>query len=388
MSFGLGSVALNLVREQRALGMDAKIWCLDEPSDIAWALDAVPLPRESIATFKSSGPRSFGYSRALERAAVHEVGSDVDVLHQHGIWTCVSRVSNLWRRRFQGPTIIAPHGSLEEWAVRRSRWKKTLAKAAYERENLREAACFHALAEPEADGLRRYGVRRPIAVIPNGVSAEWIDRAGSGSRFRVRYALPEGVRIMLYVGRITPVKNLAALVRAMARSRKLLRGWLLVVAGTDEFGYRRKLDQLIAELGIVDFVRFVGFVSGELKRDAYAAASVFVLPSLREASPVSVLEALGAGIPVLATQGTPWGELESHRCGWWPAVDVASITHSLRTVFGMPSDELAEFGSRGRDLVRESYTWAAAAAKCQELYGWLLGAADQPRNVYASGSAE
>src|SRR5258708_16942054 len=110
-----------------------------------------------------------------------------------------------------------------------------LAKLAYENENLQRAACFHATSATEADGFRDYGVTKPIAVIPNGLSKAWIDSRGDGSRFRAEYGINDETRIVLYVGRVTPVKNLEMLLEAMAAMRSDLRGWQLVVAGPDEF---------------------------------------------------------------------------------------------------------------------------------------------------------
>ena len=69
------------------------------------------------------------------------------VIHQHGIWTGVSAATRSWRVRRHGVSVIAPHGSLNAWALRRSRWKKALALAVYERSNLRNASCLHALSQ-------------------------------------------------------------------------------------------------------------------------------------------------------------------------------------------------------------------------------------------------
>ena len=171
------------------------------------------------------------------------------------------------------------------------------------------------------------------------------------------------------------------LLAAMGRSKHMLRDWILVIAGTNEFGYKRKLDNLIADLALERFVRFVAFVPQELKRDAYAAASAFALPSLREASPISVLEALGAGVPVLTTRGTPWQELEQNRCGWWCEVELGSMVRSLHVVLSSSPSLLAEYGARGRELVRTKYTWSIAAQNCLRLYGWIRGETERPEFV-------
>jgi glycosyltransferase involved in cell wall biosynthesis len=379
-------VALNLVREQRALGIDARIWCLDSPAEVSWALQSSGLEAEHIIAFPHTGPTVLEFSTSLDRAVTGPEGRSVDVIHQHGIWTGISRATNSWRGRFGRPTVLAPHGALEAWAVQRSVWKKRLARIAYENRNFRETACFHATALPEAEEFRRYGVRRPVAVISNGLSNAWTDSEGHGSRFRVKCGLPAGARVLLYVGRVTPVKNLEMLVAAMAVAMHTgdLHGWLLVVVGADEFGYQRKLEQLAGQLAIKRFVRFVGFVEQEYKRDAFAAASAFVLPSRKEASPISVLDALGAAIPVLTTRGTPWQELETHQCGWWCDVNVESIGRALGEVLRASPGHLADMGERGRQLVREKYMWSASAASCVDLYQWLMGASARPGFVTES----
>jgi glycosyltransferase involved in cell wall biosynthesis len=347
---------------------------------VLWALQSSGLEPEHIIAFPHIGPRVLEFSTSLERAVTGSAGRGVDVVHQHGIWTGISRAANNWRRRFLRPTVLAPHGALEAWAVRRSAWKKRLARIAYENRNFRETACFHATALSEAEGFRGYGVRPPVAVIPNGLSNAWTDSVGYGDRFRVKFGLPQDARILLYVGRVTPVKNLEMLLVAMAAAmdRGDLHGWLLVVVGADEFGYQRKLEQLAGQLAIKRFVRFVGFVAQEYKRDAFAAASAFVLPSRKEASPISVLDALGAAVPVLTTRGTPWQELERHQCGWWCDVNVESIGRALGEVLRASPRHLADMGERGRQLVREKYMWSTSAASCVGLYRWLLGAGARP----------
>ena len=380
-AFGLGAVALNLVREQRALGLDSGIWCLDNASEVAWALDKGGLSPEAVTTFKPLGPRSFGFSPAMRGAATDAEAQGIDIIHQHGIWTEISETVSAWRRKFGRPTVIAPHGSLERWAIRKSAWKKRIALSLYERGNLRNAACFHATAVPEAEEFRSYGIETPIAIIPNGISEHWIGSDGNGRAFRSVFRLPRDSRILLYVGRITPVKNLEVFLRAMAELRESLGGWLFVVIGKDEFGYRSQLDRVIEELSLGDFVRFLGFVEEGEKRDAFAAASAVVLPSRREASPISALEALGAGVPVLTTWGTPWQDLETHHCGWWRDAGVESMAQALREVLDLTPKQLSQMGENGRRLVRDRYTWAGAAAEFERVYTWLRFGIGQPPSV-------
>ncbi len=157
-SAGMGSAAVGLVREQLSLGCHATIWTLDrEPAtELAQEND---LPPQAIRCFPSVGPKAVGYSPTMELASKKSTGQSFSLMHQHGIWMANSRVANEWRKASARPTVLSPHGSLEEYALRIARFKKNLATLAYEAKNLREATCLMASSANEARSFRRYGLR-------------------------------------------------------------------------------------------------------------------------------------------------------------------------------------------------------------------------------------
>jgi glycosyltransferase involved in cell wall biosynthesis len=151
-----------------------------------------------------------------------------------------------------------------------------------------------------------------------------------------------------------------------------------VIAGPDENGHRAKIEALSKILGTECLIQFIGPIVGNEKKDAFAASDLFVLPSLSEGAPIVVLEALGAGVPVITTQGTPWQELQTERCGWWVDVSVAGLRKALMQAISIPKSELEEMGKRGKMLVARKYTWAKTAEKTILLYNWLLGKSERP----------
>jgi glycosyltransferase involved in cell wall biosynthesis len=314
----------------------------------------------------------------MEQAAASPLGATYDILHQHSLWLAHSRVTSGWRATFKRPTIVAPHGTLEEYILKRSVWKKRFASLAYQAKNLRLASCLHALSATEVVNIRDYGLRNPVAIIPNGISDVWLASSGDASRFRIKYSISSGKRVLLFLSRIHPKKGVPLLFEAMSSARSQLNDWHLVIAGPDERGHRAELEALSYRLGIEDMIQFVGPLFDEEKRDAFAVADVFVLPTLSEGSPISVLEALGAGVPVLTTYGTPWQELQTFRCGWWVEISVAAIQKALLEAAQNPRGELAAMGLRGQALVAEKYTWPRVAEKSLALYQWLLGRGEQP----------
>jgi glycosyltransferase involved in cell wall biosynthesis len=154
-----------------------------------------------------------------------------------------------------------------------------------------------------SEGLRERLIARGLAAdrvttIPNGVDAR---------RFQVRDRVEARRRLdlardgayILYVGRLSDEKSPGTLVAAMAalRSTHPSAGLLMVGDGP----LRRALSEQVRSLGIGDRVRFVGQQSHGQVATWMAAADCLCLPSLREGSPNVVLEALGSGLPVVAS---------------------------------------------------------------------------------------
>jgi glycosyltransferase involved in cell wall biosynthesis len=278
--------------------------------------------------------------------------------------------------------VLAPHGSLEPWALLKSSRKKALALSLFEGKNLREASCLHATSAAEIGDFRKFGLKGPIALIPNGVSGSWLQSTGEEERFREKFGIPKERRIAFFLSRITPKKGLPMLLDAWADHRDRLRDWCLVIAGSDEFSHLSALVAHVEAASLSDSVIFLGPLYGTDKRDAFAASDVFVLPSHGEGAPMAVLDALGAGVPVLTTQRTPWEDLCRHRCGWWVPDNAGPIGEALVDISLRSREDLVSWGSRGKDLVSLSYSWKLSADKCNHLYSWLLGLAERPQYVH------
>jgi len=134
--------------------------------------------------------------------------------------------------------------------------------------------------------------RRRCAVIHNGIQIP--EQAQSELQYK-RSDHSKGA-VIGWVGRMVPVKNLSTLLNAVAEMASTPPPALLLVGDGPE---RASLEQLAKSLGIFERVRFQGFV--ENPRHFYNQMDVFALPSLHEGIPIALLEALGAGLPVVAS---------------------------------------------------------------------------------------
>lgn len=379
-SFGLGAVALDLVLHQQKLGLHSGIWCSDEIQEAKRLECEYELQAQTIKSFPIFGPHRLSYSPKMEKYARQWTNQNA-IVHQHGIWTGVSRVTNRLRLSSEIPTVVAPHGSLDTWTLKRSSWKKTLALFLYERSNLQNARAIHALTPQEAVACRSFGLRNAIAIIPNGISGKWTASLGEGEEFRIKHNVSNNTSLLLFLGRVTPKKGLPLLIGAMHKLRSHIEKTVLVVAGVNEFGHQQELELLVRQLDLSCQVMFVGPLHGKDKRDAFAAADVFVLPSYSEGAPVVILEALGAGVPVITTKASPWEELITHGCGWWTDSSVDAIADALLDVLPLPQTALKAMGQRGKQLVNEKYTWSRIAEQTIALYDWLLNGGEQPEFI-------
>jgi glycosyltransferase involved in cell wall biosynthesis len=133
------------------------------------------------------------------------------------------------------------------------------------------------------------------------------DRAGT----RRALGIADSTHVGLCVARFHPQKDHATLFRAVARLAKEGRDVLLLLAGGDPFyGFQKQLEELVAAMDLGSRVRFLG-IRDDVP-DLLAACDVFVLPSLYEGLGLVYLEAMAAGRPVLATNGTAIPEVVVH----------------------------------------------------------------------------
>lgn len=339
------------------------------------------------------GPAGLGYAPGLAGM----LPGGVDVAYCGALWKYPAWALLDWQRRTGKPVVVAPHGSLDAWALRNSRWKKRVAGWLFKTEQLRRATCLRALCEAEADAIRAYGLRQRVEVVPNGVVLPEMGKAESGNAEKLKRA---GRRRLVFLGRIHPKKGLVGLIRAWAALKRDMgearfSEWELVIAGWDQGGHEGELKGLCGESGLriadrgglmgdgdanlpdagrstLDSaeVVFFGPAFGEEKEALLRSAEGFALPSFSEGLPMSVLEAWGYGLPVVMTPecNLPEGFASGAALEIRNSETGNAKWEGLRELIGMTDSERREMGMRGRRLVEEKFTWPKVAARMREIY--------------------
>jgi glycosyltransferase involved in cell wall biosynthesis len=295
--------------------------------------------------------------------------TNAQIIHNHGLWLPANHSAARVARRRYVPLITTAHGMLTSWSLGHKSWKKKLALRLYQRRDLEAAGVLHATSRMEADSLRAFGLRQPLAVLPFGIDPP-----------PLAAPLKEPpVREVLFLSRIHPVKGLLNLVKAWAVLRPA--GWRVRIVGPDEVGHRADVEREIRSLGLQQEFIFGGQADAVSKWAIYRGADVFILPSFTENFGVVVPEALACELPVIATKGAPWAELAEHRCGWWIDSGLEPLVGALREATAATDSVRREMGRRGRQLVLERYAWPAIARQFREVYQWLALKAPPPACV-------
>ena len=326
--------------------------------------------------------RSFGYAAGY---AQYLAEACPDIAHAHGLWTYPSLAGYLWHRRTKRPFVYTAHGMLDPWALRNAAWKKRLVRVLWEDAAHRSAACFHVNSEAEHVSARRFGLRNPICVIPNGVD---VPRAAENSKFRNESLLSkfaEDRKILLYLGRLHPKKNVANLIRAWKQTlnshASAREDWTLAIAGWDQAGYERELKRLTSDHGLMTGVRFLGPLFGQEKDAAYRACDAFVLPSLSEGLPMAVLEAWAYAKPVLMTPECNLPEGFAVGAAVQIGTKSGEIAVGLKKLTEMSDSDRTVMGGRGQALVATKFSWPRIGEQMRSVYEWLLSGGPRPESV-------
>jgi glycosyltransferase involved in cell wall biosynthesis len=352
-SDGHAAVCLRLAEEEARRGHVCAVATARAPADGACAAP----PGVDLRHLPLRAPAASGWRRRLPGGgAVARLFREFrpDCVHLHGLWDLVVLAAARQARRAGVPAVLSPHGVLAPWVVRRRRLAKRLAWHLLVRPRLRGAAALLAASAQEAEDIRRWGWRRATPVIPFGADVPDGPEAGAAAA-----APPAAVRTLLFLSRLHAKKGLPLLLQAWAAARPA--GWRLLIAGPGSSQETAAVRAAISQLGLAADVQLAGEVRGAGREALYRGSDLFVLPSHTENFGLVVAEALAHGLPAIATHGTPWSELPARRCGWWVEADAAALARALREATALTGDERRAMGRRGRELVRERYTWSACA---------------------------
>ena len=214
----------------------------------------------------------------------------------------------------------------------------------------------------------------PTALTPNGVDLDLFTQDIDARReLRAAESVPEGTAVVLFVGGDWHRKGLHVAIAALARTspREGPPPVLWIVGSGDEAAHQAIADRL----GVGARVRFFGRRADTHR--FYAAADIFLLPSLYECFPLVALEAAATGLPVIGTDVHGIVDIIDAGGGWLVARTPEDIAGGI-SLLASDEPKRQALGLAGHAYVSD-LSWARSVASVLDVYGSLAGATPQSR---------
>lgn len=312
-----------------------------------------------------------GWARRLEhgRGALRKISGLVrtaDVVHIHGqyLWChLITRIAlQVWKRPFG----VQPHGTLEPYQLRESKWKKRAYNLFVGGWLLRHADYLLVASSEEAGRIRHVEAHR-LLVAPLG--AKLVDARRPSDLEGLLGDTPRE-RCVVFLGRLARKKRPDEAIRCWAAADRPL-GSTLVIAGPDSDWTARELVELADSLGVGGSVHVVGQVSGGAKTWLLERCGSFILPSENENFGVAVAEAMLAGCWCLVSDQVAAREhVLAASAGLAIEVsDGAGWVDGLSSALARSGQQVSDQQARAADYARRYLTWESVAERVLERVG-------------------
>lgn len=318
-------------------------------------------------------PFSMLYSPMMRKALLKD---SPDIFHMEALWRYPQLLMVTWKKHKKAPIVCTPHGMLDPYIIKNQGMVKRIISNMFFQKSLEAVDCYHALCQKELEDIRAYGLKQPVAIIPNGINLPDPD---------LKFEKTDQKKHLLYLGRLHKKKGIDLLLKALAainrEEKGLLDNWQIDLVGWDHEGCKAELEKIVSENRLEDKVVFHGGLFGRDKQRMYANADGYILPSHGEGLPMTVLEAWSWKVPVIMTPKCNIPEGFDAGAAVRIEDNKESVAQGLRSFFEMSEDERKSMGERGYELVQNDFTWDASARKMIRLYEWLLGMSERPEFV-------
>jgi len=299
------------------------------------------------------------------RQVAQAILPDVDVVHIHEFRTVENLLVTPVAHDLNKPIVLSPHGTLN-LSTGRSRlkvgWDKMLSAGVALRIDH-----VIALVEPELEDVQtlwqtfgRRQIPTQFSIIPNGIHLDDFSNLPPADDFREKYGLDDAPTV-LFMGRLQQRKGVDILVKAFQLAD--VQDSRLLIVGPDE----GMLDTVRALTDGDERIVITGYLGGDDRLKALSASDVFVLPAIGEGLSMAVLEAMGAGLPVILSHGCNMTDVEPNGAGFVMDVSPDAIADKLRLLL-TDAGLRQQMGHASRQLITQKYTWEKVALKLDSVY--------------------
>jgi glycosyltransferase involved in cell wall biosynthesis len=309
----------------------------------------------------------FTMKRGLNPLGIYEITKfikhhHISLVHSHGYKTNVF-FGILPLRSF--PVISTVHGWLKFGTDRKEKVYEFLDSMALKRLNF-VVSVSGAVKE---DLIKRGISKKNIVTIYNGITTDHFQEKFDGLEIRKKYLLGHGDYVIGTAGRLSEEKGHSYLIRAIPDLAKEIKNIKLIIAGDGPL--KEDLECLVDELGVSNHVRLIGYEKDIEK--FLSVLDLFILPSLTEGLPISLLEAMASGRAVIASKVGGIKEVIQNSINGIliPPMDVKALSESIKFLF-YDSEARRIIGSEGKKHISTHFSSRAMVSGYQNLYDRIL----------------
>jgi len=298
---------------------------------------------------------------------------DYSLVHIHALFSYSSTLAALAARARAVPYVIRPLGVLNQYGMnRRRKFIKALSFRLIEKDLLRDAAAIHYTSTEERDEAARLGLTAPARVIPLGVDLPPWGKPRDGKIFLREFPALEGRQFILFMSRLDPKKGVEFLLEVMARLQNLDPGVMVAVGGAGPASYVEGLKAEAVRLGVAERIVWTGHLEADLKYSAFAAATLFALPSLSENFGIALLEAMASGLPCIASHQVALAQEAGPKGAVLAVERDAAVWSSTIHLLLRDDSRRQALGQEAAKLSRNTYSLDAMGTALKGLYEDIL----------------
>jgi glycosyltransferase involved in cell wall biosynthesis len=309
---------------------------------------------------------SLGMYSPNAKKLAKKIVKDFDVIHVYSWYHHIGFIFSKIAKKNKIPLFISMWGTLQPDAHKFHKYKKTFADIIYTKNSIKHATGLHSIGDSETNEYLKWGCDpKKIHYIDNGVIMEDFEIKKATQILKKIHL--ENSEFLLYVGRIHEKKGIELLIDSFSKISKDFKDIFLVIAGTGNKEYVKKLKDLIDSAGLNKKIIFVGFVSHDEKLELLKNAKIFILTSYSDIHPRAIQEALTMGLPVICTRVCDYPEIDQYEAGINVELDVNSIYDAIKNLLENQKT-LNLFSKNAKKLINEKFLLIDQVKKFEKIY--------------------
>ena len=293
-----------------------------------------------------------------------------DIIHIQYMFSTPTPIGLFYSWLLKKPTILSPRGALGEWCLAqgsglKNKWLKYFIKP------FTKNTFWHATAQQEKDEIISIFPNAKVEIIPNGIEYDKFQNSNilSKKEYIKKFTNQdyEPNKIIVSMGRLQKKKGFDILIDSFFETLKSFPNSILLIAGGNE-GEEKNLQIQIKNLNLENSIFLIGAISGQDKIDFLANADLFCLPSHNENFGNVYVESLATGTPIVASNMTPWSEVENYECGKWVKNSIEETSKAMNEILKKDRNKMRINSKK----LAEKYAWRYIANQFKNLFDKIL----------------